>query len=179
MASGRDEDLSRLIQFVESSPDEFSLDDCQVPALKALVPWSRKRFGVVHPPVMSWLASVRHKLESATASQPAPPADWARPADVACTCQYCAQLKAFLADPANEVGRIAAREDMRQHLIGMIGRHQCDVTHALERKGGPHSLVLTKTTGSVERATKRFEADRRLLKVLDEVNREILLQKDN
>src|SRR5271157_664718 len=92
-----------------------------------------------------------------------PPTDWARPADLACECQYCAQLKAFLADPANEVGRIPAREDMRQHLIGIIDRHQCDVKHSLERKGSPYSLVLTKTSGSFERSVKRFEANRRLL----------------
>src|SRR5262249_3348200 len=153
VANGRDEDLSRVIQFVEGLPDEFSLEDSQVPSLKALVPWSQKQFDVVHPQLMSWLASVRKKLEMATARPPAPPADWARPADVACTCPYCAQLKVFLADPANEVGRIPAREDMRQHLVGMISRHQCDVNYALERKGSPYSLVLTKTTGSFERAT--------------------------
>jgi hypothetical protein len=129
--------------------------------------------------VIAWLASVRQKLESATARQPAPPADWARPAEVACTCQYCAQLNAFLANPASEVGRIPAREDMRQHLIGMIGRHQCDVKYILERKGSPYSLVLTKTTGSFERATKRFEANRRLLKVLDEVNQGIGVERGN
>jgi hypothetical protein len=176
MASGRDEDLSRVMRFVKGLPDEFSLDDCQVPSLKALVSWSRKQLGVVHPHLLSWLASVRQKLESATASQPAPPPDWARPAGVACTCQYCAQLNAFLADPANEVGRIPAREDMRQHLIGMISGHACDVKHALERQGSPYSLVLTKTTGSFERATKRFEADCRLLKILDEVSKGPALQ---
>jgi hypothetical protein len=179
VASGREEDLLRVIHFVESWPDEFSLDECQVPSLKTLVPWSQEQYGVVHPHMLSWLASVRHKLESATARQPAPPADWARPADVACTCQFCAQLKAFLADAANEVGRIPAREDMRQHLIGMIDRHNCDVKHALERKGSPYSLVLTKTTGSFERATKRFEANRRLLKVLDEVSERIAPQRGN
>jgi hypothetical protein len=179
VASGRDEELSRVIQFVENSPDEFSLDHCQVPSLQALVPWSRKRFGLVHPHVLSWLASVRHQLASATATQPAPPADWARPAEVACTCRYCAQLTAFLADPANETMRIPAREDKRQHLIGMIGRHNCDVKHALERKGSPYSLVLTKTTGSFERAIKRFEANCQLLKTLDDVSKRTVLQKGN
>lgn len=173
VATGRDDDLSRVIQFVESSPKEFTLDDCQVPSLKSLVQWSQKRFGVVHPHVLSWLASVRQQLEAATARQPAPPGDWARPADVACTCPYCARLKAFLADLANEVGRIPAREDLRHHLIGMINQHQCDVKYALERKGSPYSLVLTKTTGSFERASKRFEADCRLLKLLDEVSKGI------
>ena len=162
-ASGRDEDLSHVIHFVQESPDEFSLDDCQVPCLKSLIPWSRQQFGVVHPQPVSWLVSVRQQLESATARQPVPPADWARPADVACKCQYCAQLNAFLADPANKVRRIPAREDMRQHLIGIIDRHKCDVKHALERKGSPFSLVLTKTSGSFKRAAKRFEANRRLL----------------
>jgi hypothetical protein len=173
VATGREEDLSRVLAFVESSPDDFSLDDCQVPSLKALLPWSQDQFGGVHPQLMSWLASVRKKLEAATAKQPAPPADWARPAEVACTCRFCAQLNAFLTDPANEVGRIPAREDRRHHLIGMIGQHQCDVNHALERKGSPYSLVLTKTTGSFDRATRRFEADRRLLKILEEVSQGI------
>ena len=59
---------------------------------------------------------------------------------------------------------------MRGHLIDMIGRHQCDVKHALERKGSPYSLVLTKTTGSFDRAVKRFEEDRRLLSALPSVS---------
>ncbi len=165
-ASGRDEALSHVIHFVQESPDEFSLDSCQVPCLKSLIPWSRQQFGSVHPQLVSWLVSVRQQLESATVRQTVPPTDWARPAHVACKCQYCAQLKAFLADPANKVARIPAREDMRQHLIGIIDRHQCDVNHALERKGSPFSLVLTKTSGSFKRAVKRFEANRRLLSAL-------------
>jgi hypothetical protein len=131
-----------------------------------LIPWSQKQFGSAHPQLASWLVSVRQQLESVTAKRPVPPTDWARSADAACNCQYCAQLKAFLADPANEIGRIQAREDRRQHLIDIIGRHQCDVKYALERKGSPYSLVLTKTSGSFERTVKRFEADCQLLNAL-------------
>ncbi|MHB1422348.1 MAG: 2OG-Fe(II) oxygenase [Gemmataceae bacterium] len=166
LASGSDEDLSRVIHFIQQSPDEFNLDNYQVPCLQSLISWSRQQFGSVPPQLAAWLSSVRQQLELATAKRPAPPTDWARPADVNCTCQYCAQLKAFLADRTNEVGRIPAREEMRQHLIGIIGRHQCDVKHALERKGSPYSLVLTKTNGSFDRAVKRFEADCRLLTAL-------------
>jgi len=72
-ASGRDEDLSHVIHFVQELPDEFSLDDCQVPCLKSLIPWSQKRFGSVHPQLLSWLAAVRQKLESATVKHPVPP----------------------------------------------------------------------------------------------------------
>jgi hypothetical protein len=41
--------------------------------------------------------------------------------------QYCARLNAFLADRANEVGWVPAREDARRHLMSMIEYHQCDV----------------------------------------------------
>jgi hypothetical protein len=170
VAAGGTEDLTRVIQFVQGLPAEFRLDECQVPALKALVPWSHKQCGAVPRPILSWLASVRKKLASATAKKPAPPANWTRPADVACTCPICIQLKAFLADRASEVGRIKAREGERAHVIEQIARHQCDVNHALERQGSPYSLVLTKTTGSFDRATKRFEADCRLLKVIEDIS---------
>ncbi|HTN04110.1 MAG TPA: hypothetical protein VL132_19625, partial [Planctomycetaceae bacterium] len=166
LACGRDEDLSRVIRFVQQSPEEFQFDHCQVPSLVELIPWSRKQFRLVHPQLQSWLASVRQQLESATARQPQPPNDWTRPADVECTCQFCSRLNAFLADPSTEIGRIAAREDLRQHVVGTINRHQCDVRHTLERQGSPYSLVLTKTTGSYDRAVKRYETDCRLLSEL-------------
>lgn len=169
-ACGRDEDLARVIGFIRNLPHEFTLDDCQVPALIQLVPWSKQRFGSVHPQFTLWLDAVRAQLEQATAARPTPPADWARPAAVACQCPLCAQLKAFLADPTNEVARIPAREDRRQHLISILNQHQCDVTHKLECKGSPYSLVLTKTLGSHERAVKRFEDDCRLLNALPSVS---------
>ncbi len=165
-ASDLGDELTRVIRFVQETPDEFSLDDCQVPSLKSVIPWSQKKLGAVHPSLASWLAAVQQQLEAATAIEPAPPTDWARPASVECDCRYCAQLKAFLADSENEVGRIPAPEHDRQHLIGRIERHECDVKHALEKKGSPYSLVLTKTTGSFERAVKRYEADCRLLRAL-------------
>jgi hypothetical protein len=97
-----------------------------------------------------------------------PPTDWARPAELSCRCEYCGRLKAFLSDPANEVERIPAREDVRQHLAGIISRDHCDVDSSLERKGQgyPNSLVLKKTKGSFERLVKRYEADCRLLSAL-------------
>jgi hypothetical protein len=169
-ASGRDEDLSRVIRFVRELPGEFSMDDCQVPTLKLLIPWSQQRFDSVHPQFKSWLDAVRDQLERATAKKPTPPTDWARPANVDCKCQFCLQLNAFLSNPTNEVGRIAASEHNRGHLIDEIAQHQCDAKHTLERKGIPYSLVLTKTTGSFDRAVKRFEEDRRLLSELPSVS---------
>lgn len=169
-ASGCDEDLSRVMRVVRELPDEFSLDDCQVPALKSLIPWSKKRFGSVPPQFQLWLDAVRAQLELTTAKKPTPPTDWARPAVVDCKCQYCAKLMAFLANPTCEIDRIPAREDMRQHVSDKIRRHQCDVSQELERKGSPFSLLLTKTTGSFERHVKRYEEDLKLLSALPSVS---------
>lgn len=58
LASG-DENLVRLIEFVETNPLEFSFDYGQVPALKAVVPWTSKRFATVPRPIIDWLESVR------------------------------------------------------------------------------------------------------------------------
>lgn len=166
LAAGNDEDVTRVIELVRQSPDEFRLEHCQVPTLKMLVSKLRKSGGEVHPRIAAWLASVRRDLEQATAEAPTPPTDWSRPAEVDCQCRFCGPLNTFLADPASEVTRIAAPEAMRGHLIDKIARHRCDVTHALERKGSPYSLVLTKTTGSFNRALNEYASNRRLLREL-------------
>jgi hypothetical protein len=70
------------------------------------------------------------------------------------------------ASATSEVGRIAAREDLRQHVIGQIQKHRCDVKHTLDRARSPFALVFTKTTGSFERALKRYAMDRKFLESL-------------
>lgn len=141
-----------MLRHVEQSPTVFHLNDCQVPALKSLIARSRRRYGAVPPPLAAWLASVRWRLELATRAEPTPPVDWTRPAEFKCNCRHCGQLRAFLVDPTNAVGRIAAAESSRGHLIDTIEQNRCDVKHALERKGSPYSLVLTKTNQTFNRA---------------------------
>lgn len=167
---GREEELSQLLEFVQSHPDEFRLDECQVPSLKVLIPWSKKRIGAVHPQLSSWLETVRRTLKSLTATAPSRPTNWGRPAEVDCQCQFCAQLNAFLSDSADQVGRISAREDYRQHLITNINRHQCDVTHTLDRTRSPYTLVLTKTNGTFDRTLKRFRTNKKLLEELPKIS---------
>ena len=122
--------------------------------------------GAVHPQVASWLASVRQRLEAATATHPCRrPIGLAR-ADLTCQCQDCAELKAFLADRQRSRTHCRPRR-LAQHLIGIIDRHLCDVKHAWTGTRSPYSLVLTETIGPIdERAVKRFEVDQKLLSYL-------------
>lgn len=162
VATGREEDLTRVALGVQESK-QLSLEACAVPCLESVVPWSQKRRGEVPAPLANWLASVRNQLAEATARKPEPPSDWRRSASVSCHCRYCTELNSFLADPDSETRRIRAREDLRLHLIDAIRRYACDVTHEVDRKGTPFSLVLTKTTGAYERDVQRFENNLRLL----------------
>jgi hypothetical protein len=112
---------------------------------------------------------IQQQLVTATSQEPQPPTDWSRPAEIACTCQHCRRLNEILTAPNEDGGRIHAREDMRSHLITMISRHQCDVTHKLEKTGSPYALVFTKTDGSFKRRAQRFVADQKLLETVNEL----------
>jgi hypothetical protein len=153
-ALGREDDLAKVIQLVRSSPNVFRRDECQIPTLAKIVSWLRKREATC-PPVEEWLAGVRSELESAVAKPPQPPADWTRPATVACTCRYCRQLHEFLADPSKEVGKIAAPEAYRCHLEENIRNSQSDVKASLEKKG---SLLRARRRALRDRATAAWPA---------------------
>lgn len=161
--------LERVIRFVADQPARFSLEDVQVPSLSQVVGWMRKQKSAIHPLLIAWLRTIQQRLITATAQEPQPPADWARPAEIACTCQHCRRLNEILAAPNEATGRIHAREDMRSHLITTISRHQCDVTHKLEKTGSPYALVFTKTDGSYQRRLKRYCADQELLETVNDL----------
>jgi len=162
------EEFASVIQFVESNPNQFTLEHGQVPALKQLIPWALRRLKQIPPPLQKWLTAVRTRLETATTCEPEPPADWTRPAAVSCRCDYCAKLSEFLKDSTAEVGRIPAREDIRSHLIQEISRNRYDVTYKLEKLRSPFTLVLTKTLDSFSRTLKRYQLDRKLLEPLSQ-----------
>jgi len=108
-----------------------------------------------------------HELRAATAKPIEPPKDWAREADLDCTCEDCVALGQFLRDPAARVGRFPIRKERRQHLHRQIDHHRCDCTHETERKGSPQTLVCTKTQGSYERRLKQYGIDKKLLAELE------------
>jgi hypothetical protein len=164
-----EQSLEQVIRFVTDQPTRFSLDDVQMPSLSRAVEWARKQDVPVPSRIIAWLRMIQRRLATATSQEPQPPADWARPAEIACTCQHCRCLNEILAAPDEAGGRIHAREDMRSHLITMISRHQCDVMHKLEKTGSPYALVFTKTDGSFKRRAQRFVADKKLLETVNEL----------
>src|SRR5205085_9989113 len=88
--------------------------------------------------------------------------DWAVELPPGCTCDLCAKLGLFLADPAQRVLEWPVAQDGRRHVHGRIDAAELPAQHKTRRTGRPFTLVLTKTDELCERehrARSRAEAD--------------------
>ncbi|KAL8936703.1 MAG: hypothetical protein Q9211_004054 [Gyalolechia sp. 1 TL-2023] len=77
--------------------------------------------------------------------EPARPLTWAQ-SRRACnggSCGDCTMLNKFLTNPQEEVGRFSMAEKRRRHLEYGLSGSGC--TLSTERRGSPHTLVVTKT----------------------------------
>jgi predicted 2-oxoglutarate/Fe(II)-dependent dioxygenase YbiX len=88
-----------------------------------------------------------------------PPSDWRRSRVVSCTCQYCQELNAFLADSGRRAWTFKAAEAKRRHLQEVIRQDRCDLDLATEKRGSPHGLVCTKNQASYDRRARQRKAD--------------------
>ncbi len=168
-AIGDDTLFKRVVDWGQAHPKRFPLDTIQVPVLKTVISAWRKRDLATPALVQNWLLAVQRELQNATAQEPQPPTDWARPNDIDCKCKFCQELKVILGDPTAKVGRIRAAVNYRSHVLESVRKHNSDVTDGLEKIGSPHVLVLTKTQGSFQRRLARYHADQVLLKTVDDL----------
>jgi hypothetical protein len=144
--------LDRLL----SLPAVYPMDGLLLPAALTL---SQAAPGTKPASFESLRRAVLAHLERRIAEPLEPPADWTRPAEVACTCTYCADLNRFLAAPDMREWRLKAAQTQRSHAEQMIGRHRCDLDLATEKRGSPHTLVCTKNQASYERRVQQREQD--------------------
>ena len=88
-----------------------------------------------------------------------PPSDWKRDGVVSCSCQFCQELNAFLADPGRRAWTFKAAEAKRRHLESTIRQDRSDLDLATERRGSPHALICTKNQARYERRARQRKAD--------------------
>jgi hypothetical protein len=160
------ERVTRVLERIREHPGSFRNQTCHVPALRELVPWSRKQFAQTPPVIAEWLRRVRDELTAATGARPRPPGDWRRSSDMGCNCGFCGKIKVFLADPHAQTYALRAAEGVRAHVKGRISINALDLTSKLQKSGSPYTLVLTKTSESHARAVKQYDADVTLLNAL-------------
>ena len=113
-----------------------------------------------------WLHTARFHLGRSSAP-PAGPSDWKLEGQQTdCQCDDCMTVNQFALDPDEQTLRLPRRKDLRQHLHNKIDRAEMEMTHETERKGSPHTLVLTKTRWGHEARLKEYQADLRRIAAL-------------
>ena len=137
-------------------PKVYGLDAVLVPATRALL-------GKVGPSCAAAIGVLRSAcllhLRARIAEPLVPPADWTRPAALACRCPRCSELARFLADPGRKTWVFKAAEADRRHVEDTIKRAGCDADTVTDRQGRPYSLVCTKNQASYERRAKQRRQD--------------------
>jgi hypothetical protein len=151
--------LERLVAHVLARPETYPLESAHVAALTALGPWLEEHVKQPCPGLSHWLAACCEQLKGRTAQAPQAPADFRRPAAIACKCADCSELRRFLDDPHEQVHRFRAAEARRSHLENTIRQHHCDLDLTTERRGSPYTLVCTKNTASYQAKLWQFRQD--------------------
>lgn len=138
-------------------PETYSFDDLLVPACLQLADQ--------HPGVRNWPPAQRlreaclSQLETRIARPLAPPADYTRSSQIACTCATCRQLSTFLANPLQKTWVFKAPEASRKHVEHSIRQQQCDLDTETLRYSRPYELICTKNQASFERRVAQRQAD--------------------
>lgn len=98
-------------------------------------------------------------LLARSATPPEAPRDWVIVTGISCSCEHCAKLRSFCADPVARVARFPLRQALRKHLHRIIDEHRLDMSHETERRGRPFTLVCTKNRATHKRRLAEYAED--------------------
>jgi predicted 2-oxoglutarate/Fe(II)-dependent dioxygenase YbiX len=146
----------RAVTFALARPQIYEMDGALVPAARELAAGGEREDASA---AKSLRAACLAHLRARIAETLEPPADWRRASAAGCKCQNCAELTAFLADPARGVWRFRAVQATRSHVEQTIKSARADISIKTEKQGSPHILVCTKNRASYDRAVKQRAAD--------------------
>ena len=151
-----DELADKAVAFALARPQIYEMDGALVPAARELTASGEFKDASA---AKSLRAACLAHLGARIAQTLEPPADWRRASAVGCKCAHCAELSAFLADPARGVWRFRAIQSARSHVEETIRNAGVDISWKTEKQGSPHILVCTKTQASYERAVRQRATD--------------------
>lgn len=144
------------LNYLLAWPTLYAMDAILAPAALRLTETETSRDLVV---VKRLRHAVRMHLHTRVAEALAPPADWRRDSRIDCKCQDCAQLRAFLDNPAQPNWSFKAAETKRNHIEHSIKHHQCDLNCVTDRNSRPYALVCTKNQAGYLRRVEQRKND--------------------
>lgn len=136
----------------------FPMDAILVPAVADLSETTTIQTGA-EAAIKRLAEAVADHLSARVALPLAPPTDWKRDAEFRCRCQYCSELRRFLADPERETWSFSSRAGNRSHVEWTVQQSHADLDMETLRQGRPYTLVCTKNQASYERRVQQREQD--------------------
>jgi hypothetical protein len=146
----------RLAGHLLAWPKTYDADRALVPAAKRLLEGGAQRSGAA---MTGLLAACLAHLETRAAEPLEAPRNWSRASDIRCSCEHCAALRRFLADPATETWTLKAAQQFRSHVEGEIRTARADLDVRTERRGSPHGVVCRKNSASYQRRVAQRRQD--------------------
>lgn len=150
------EDVDLITPFLDhllQKEDAWNLDDVVLPFLIGNL--GEKEIKYTSKIVENFSNGVKEILEAYLSIPLKEPADWVQNIELACICQDCRELQAFVLHPEEKVHCFRVNKNRRQHLHEQIDRQGLDVSHVTERSGSPYTLVCTKTRRTWEKLKKQ------------------------
>ncbi len=144
--------------------------------------WSRKYTNEVLHPILTareWrdrqlfrmlLDACRSRMAERTKNKPQPPPTWKRDMPTDIPGYYKKEwriLRPFMESPHRSDFDYTKRLELRKDLENAIRNVEIDLKTETIRKGSPHTLRITKTMASYEKALAKWKEDTKLLKQLD------------
>ena len=151
------------LNYLLAWPATYDRDKILVPAALQLTETETSR---VFPVVERLRHAVRRHLNTRIAEVLEPPADWRRDSQIKCACKDCAELRAFLNNPAQSTWSFKAAEAKRKHIEHSINSHKSDVSYVTEKSNRPYSLICTKNMASYQRRVEQRKSDLDMLERL-------------
>ena len=105
--------------------------------------------------------AVADGLRAAVAAPARSPDDWSLLPHLSCSCDDCAALTRFLADPKAKALEWPLAKERRRHIHGVIDAAGLPVGHTTHRQGRPYTLQLRKLAGikKKEAQYRRWQCD--------------------
>ena len=150
------EQASRLAGHLLAWPKTYNVDRALIPAVKRLLGRGAQRSGTA---MSDLIAACLGYIEKRAAEPLKPPENWTRASNIRCSCEHCAVLRRFLANPKIEAWTLKARAETRSHVEGEIATAGADLDVKTLRHGSPHTLVCRKNSASYDRRVAQRRID--------------------
>jgi len=117
--------------------------------------------------VQHFADAVRQRIQAEFAAQPKPPQDWSRAGQLACACEFCSQVNAFLPKP-NQASMSIYGTLKRNllHVEAEIEKQQIEAAVQIQKRASKFDGTIKKNQSQYEQRLTLYNASQEIVKQL-------------